>query len=222
MEKQCQCLTENGKGPQCTRKTKEGETLCFQHKDCEHVVRTHHEDVVQKQREGIDASVDAGVDLTKITFDELRSYVTKDPDEEPSSCWNLAKYIFHLYGIPVNQIDESLPNKVDPDEFETVFKHLKNGTYMFTYENNMEFHYFAITINDQRVDIIQTYGGIDRLIRVSDSKQRWIDNFVKIINGDSSAYGKGLGLPKPKSSKKDLVINVIEYRKLGRGNPGSP
>jgi hypothetical protein len=31
---QCQCLTSNGKGRQCSRMTKEGERFCYQHKTC--------------------------------------------------------------------------------------------------------------------------------------------------------------------------------------------
>ena len=39
-EKQCQCFTEGGKGPQCTRMVKEGSNFCFQHQKCKAIVST--------------------------------------------------------------------------------------------------------------------------------------------------------------------------------------
>src|SRR5581483_5483370 len=34
MANQCQCLTKDGKGPQCTRQLPEGEQFCWQHQNC--------------------------------------------------------------------------------------------------------------------------------------------------------------------------------------------
>lgn len=40
MEKQCQCLTRDGKGPQCKRPAISGKNVCYQHNDCSHLIQT--------------------------------------------------------------------------------------------------------------------------------------------------------------------------------------
>lgn len=94
---------------------------------------------------------------------------------------------------------------------DTILNQLSDGQYMFFYENNIEFHYFTITLDNQMVHIIQTYGGINHLIKKDVNKQEWVKYFIQIMGGNSGAYHSGLGLPKPNASARDFNLR---YRRL--------
>ena len=155
--------------------------------------------------------------VDQLTFPKLRSYIEShlEQGEEPSSCWNLERYIFHLYKIsldPADQIDESFPNAIDLENLEQLKTQLqlRPGVYTFFYENSVEFHYFSCVVTkDASVDIVQTYGGINRLIRKHMPQQQWIDEFVS-----ASLYHHALGLPKPNAKPEDLVMQTLRYRRL--------
>jgi hypothetical protein len=119
--------------------------------------------------------------MEKSTFEDLSEYIREnfgDEDEDPSACWNGARYFRFLFGQDPN-IDA---NNAYPDKLEDINEILDwNGVYHILQENSQEVHYFTLVIEAEDLWLLQTYGGIDCLTKKKFGKNIWVEKYQKAV-----------------------------------------
>ena len=99
-------------------------------------------------------------------------------DEDYTSCWNLAMYIFDRYNLPT---DDGEPIYNVLVKYPREFTDLVDGVYHFYYEILSESHHFTLIIKEDKVRLISTYGGQEGLTDKEFDKQEWMTKFINLF-----------------------------------------
>jgi hypothetical protein len=117
-------------------------------------------------------------DLKKIyMWDDLCDFIDKNyKDEYPSSCWNFTRYFRHLTNNDKNNENfEKNTNDISK---------LEDGIYDCHIDNNFEMHYFVLLINKNKIILMQTYGGSNKITIKEFDKSDWINRFNQIYDNN--------------------------------------
>ena len=99
-------------------------------------------------------------------------------DEDYTSCWNLAMYIFDRDNLPT---DDGEPIYNVLVKYPREFTDLVDGVYHFYYEILSESHHFTLIIKEDKVRLISTYGGQEGLTDKEFDKQEWMTKFINLF-----------------------------------------
>lgn len=151
-------------------------------------------------------------------FDHVAEYIKNKygDEEDPSSCWNGARFFFHHYNMKCDIDDEdAYPNDLKLDESSMSQRFNNNGIYHCFIENPTEFHHFLLIVQNDELTLIQTYGGIAKLTIQSFNKKDWIDNLIKTLKGDIKAYKYIFQIPtKISFTSKNVTLECFKYNLL--------
>ena len=158
-------------------------------------------------------------EINELGYASLCSFVSSklDEGEEPSSCWNSAMYFFSIYGIKgdIDNINETYTeNILSSKPLEDEIIKMSNGIFHWYIENDSEFHHFVTEIIDDKLTLIQTYGGIDKLVVKKYNKNEWYENFISALkDGNTKSYSFIFNLPMKIAKKIKPKASVIRYVK---------
>lgn len=111
--------------------------------------------------------------------------------EEPSSCWNGARYFRYLTNVdPDIDSPDAYSYQLNPEEMVD----WEDEIYNIVQTNSFEAHYFTLVLSGNDLKLYQTYGGVERITVLMFEKEIWIIKYIDSTEGDVDAYNYCFGL----------------------------
>jgi len=154
------------------------------------------------------------------TFNDIKKHVAsfspKQIDSlgnDPSSCWVGAHFHltqFNIIPYDTIDIDHLYTQTVDVDQLLELID--SNDIVHCAVENDFEIHYFTIITHINKdnncVNILHTYGGINKYMNDVFNKDKWINMMKHAYLGDSHSYRDVFSI-NPTISIPDDIGNMI-------------
>lgn len=137
----------------------------------------------------------------KLNLDNL-----DEEDNDYTSCWNGARYLFYLSGKKYTDSSLDYPNSIKKNDIYNFFSKVKNGIFHCFVETAF-FHHFTIYIYDDNITLLSTYGGQNGLIHNKFNKEMFI-RMLQEFNGDLETYKKIFGI------NQCSINDVINFKEI--------
>lgn len=129
---------------------------------------------------------------TNIDVKDYKRFVKNLDDDEIdvvgddyTSCWMFAYYFHCKYGLPLLNYEP-----VYEVENQIEFRLIDNGIYSYFMSHNKEMHHFILSVNNNKLTLMSTYGGQKNIINITYDKIYFIDKFNELMNIDGDVCMK--------------------------------